>query len=309
VQTVTEDTVTPVARVIEHAPDAEEDALSLRAGVQQALKAVEQALSPPRCAGCGWFSPHLFCEVCAPRVRRVGESSEICHCCGEPFDPRAVVAAGSLCSDCRGPGGKIATPLAHARSLWELRGPVRRAVHAFKYRRHTALADALGAHLSGLAHSDGVLAQAGVVVPVPLHAGREWMRGFNQSELLARHVARQMRLPCVGLLRRARHTPTQTTLARSARDANVHHAFALNPRVAARGKYLCAAWPEPKNGKNRAELDALSWILLVDDVWTTGATLRECARVLREAGFPNVCAVTLARRGKAHRPTPPEIRR
>ena len=250
-------------------------------------RAVEEAalsaLAPPRCAGCGWFSPALFCQNCAPRVRRV-DGCALCDCCGEPFDPRAVIAPGTICARCRGKGGQANSPIERARSLWMLRGPVREAVHDFKYRRHSALAAPLGTHLGAFAQGDVLLSSARLVVPVPLHSWREWARGFNQSGLLAQHVAREMGVPCAQILRRVRHTPTQTSLSRQARDANVHHAFAVDAVDArAIAKYLHEAAEGP--------------VLLVDDVWTTGATLRECARALRQAGFQSVCALTLARRG------------
>ena len=244
-------------------------------------EAALSALAPPRCAGCDWFSPHLFCERCAPRVRRVDQGA-LCDCCGEPFDLRAVIAPGTICAQCRGKGGKAVPPIERARSLWMLRGPVREAVHSFKYRRHSALSASLGAHLGAFARCDLVLSRARLIVPVPLHLRREWARGFNQSGLLAQHVARAMGVPCVDLLRRVRHTATQTSLSRADRDANVHAAFQVRDREA--DKYL--------------QHESQSTVLLVDDVWTTGATLRECTRALRQAGFTSVCALTLARRGR-----------
>lgn len=243
-------------------------------------EAALSALAPPRCAGCGWFSPHLFCEQCAPRVRRVDQGAG-CECCGEPFDSRAVIAPGTICAECRGKGGDVASPIERARSLWMLRGPVRNAVHDFKYRRHSALSAPLGAHLGAFARQDSMLSTARLIVPVPLHSRREWARGFNQSGLLAQHVAREMGIPCAHALRRVRHTPTQTSLSRQARDANVRRAFQVPARAIS--KYLPEAFEGP--------------VLLVDDVWTTGATLRECARALRQAGFAKVWALTLARRG------------
>ncbi len=252
-------------------------------GVAQLIaQSATQALAPSRCAGCGWFSPHLFCERCALRVRRVDKKASLCDCCGERFEAQAVIAPGTICAECRGEGGKIVTPIERARSLWMLSGPVQLAVHDFKYRRHTDLAGALGAHMTSFAQSDCVLSSAGLIVPVPLHRWREWRRGFNQSGLLAQHIARGMCLPCADILRRARHTPTQTTLARQARDANVRAAFQVRTREVA--KYLQQGETGP--------------VLLIDDVWTTGATLRECARVLQAAGFKRVFALTLARRSK-----------
>jgi ComF family protein len=262
----------------ESTPTASSAASSVMQTVRIIAGATLNALAPPRCAGCGWFSPYLFCQACAPQVRCVDEGAAICECCGERLDARNVSSVDALCGDCFSlpEEGAAAVSIEKARSLWMLSGPVRHAVHDFKYLRHSDLAISLGAHMGGFARRDSVLSSAALVVPVPLHSRREWRRGFNQSALLARHTAHEMDVPCAEILRRVRHTPTQTSLSRSARDANVRAAFAVQESES--NKYLQAR--------------------SVDDVWTTGATLRECARALHKAGFERVCALTLARRGK-----------
>lgn len=117
------------------------------------------------------------------------------------------------------------------------------------------------------------------LVPVPLHAWRKWRRGYNQSDLLARELSRLLAAPCVSLLRRARYTATQTEFSRGERLRNVEGAFALNANAAR----VLARQKSPFT------------FVLIDDVYTTGATLEECARVLRLA-FPvaEICAWTLA---------------
>ena len=115
----------------------------------------------------------------------------------------------------------------------------------------------------------GLLTDADVVVPVPLHRRRRRARGFNQAEDLARHLERPVRL----VLRRVRATVSQTDLPAARRHANVRNAFALRRRCDVRGLR----------------------IVIIDDVCTTGATLEACARVLREAGARDVSALTAAR--------------
>jgi ComF family protein len=115
----------------------------------------------------------------------------------------------------------------------------------------------------------------GAVVPVPLHAWRRYRRGYNQSELLARELARLIDVPMMNALTRVRHTTPQVELRKKQRRDNVRGAFALHEEVARRGE----------KGS----------VLLIDDVCTTGATLGECARVLKSAGFAPVYALTLAR--------------
>jgi ComF family protein len=109
-------------------------------------------------------------------------------------------------------------------------------------------------------------------VPVPLHWSRRLRRGYNQAEILARGLARRHGLPLVRGLRRLRATPPQQGDP-ALRRQNVQHAFAVRAPRAVAGRRL----------------------LLVDDVFTTGATLNACARTLREAGAAAVGALTLAR--------------
>lgn len=112
-----------------------------------------------------------------------------------------------------------------------------------------------------------------LVVPVPLHWRRRLWRGFNQSELLARPLARRLGIEVRNVLRRTRHTATQASLIPSERRINVSGAFALKDPAAVRGKR----------------------ILLVDDVLTTGATVGAASRVLRAGGARHVAVLTLAR--------------
>ncbi|MFQ5829020.1 MAG: ComF family protein [Candidatus Methylomirabilia bacterium] len=151
---------------------------------------------------------------------------------------------------------------------------VREALHALKFGRKTALARPLG----------DLLAQAGQallppvsvdgLVPVPLHPTREAERGFNQSLLLARRVARQWRLPVIAsALKRVVATRPQTEFSIRERRANVRGAFGLRGPAAVAGRHL----------------------LLIDDVFTTGATATECCRVLLDGGASAVGVLTVAR--------------
>ncbi|MCC7125954.1 MAG: ComF family protein [Acidobacteria bacterium] len=188
-----------------------------------------------------------------------------------PFD-------NAVCPDCwaaidRFDGGGIlhwpaARITAHA-AIGPHEGPLRVIVQALKYDGRRSVA----ARLSMLMRDAGrpLLAAADVVVPVPLHRRRAWTRGFNQADLLARGLGR----PVARLLRRQRSTAPQVSLPADARRQNVDGAFAL------------VRWPPPRVRDRR--------ILLVDDVFTTGATLEACARVLHEAGAREVMALTAAR--------------
>jgi ComF family protein len=112
-----------------------------------------------------------------------------------------------------------------------------------------------------------------LIVPVPLHPARERERGFNQATLLAELLARQLAVPLVAALERTRSTITQTAYDRAERMENLRDAFRLRKNM------------------NVRELR----VLLIDDVLTTGSTLSECARILKEAGAISVYAATAAR--------------
>lgn len=155
-------------------------------------------------------------------------------------------------------------------SLYAFEGPVREAVHLLKYGRRTMLAPALGALLAGGAGPS--VRGADLVVPVPLQLRRLRQRGFNQSLLLARALSERLGAPIdARVLRRVRGTRPQVGLHASQRAENVRGAFIVS------GRGL--------EGRD---------VLLVDDVYTTGATARECAAALARAGA-RVRVLTLAR--------------
>ena len=164
-----------------------------------------------------------------------------------------------------------ASALDHGRAWLRFVPPTDQVIHHFKYRSKTRLARLLGRAMAGIIRADFVLNQADLIVPVPLHWWKRMRRGYNQSEILARVIGRETGMPVVPALGRARRTRTQTRLSEAARRKNVADAFALRPGSV-----------EDKK------------ILLVDDVLTTGATLKECGRVLKQAGAAEVYACVAA---------------
>ncbi len=160
-------------------------------------------------------------------------------------------------------------------SCWHFDDPVQELVHGLKYRRHFSLVGQLGEAMRKRIAASGWPLLDYAFVPVPLHRRRLEERGFNQSEKIARALTGRRQINRV--LRRIRYTPSQTTLRADQRHANVAEAFALKRGVRqkiAGGRFI-----------------------LIDDVFTTGATLQACARVLLKAGAEDVRAITLARAG------------
>jgi ComF family protein len=231
--------------------------------VGAALAELERWLLPPACLLCEAPIPAregdaLVCGLCLTRWRRVPHP--LCARCGQPS------MEGVDCRIC------AAWPpaLARARSAVWLEGTARRAAHQLKYGGWTRLAQAMADAMRGLEPLTGRVC----LIPIPLGARRQAERGYNQSERLA--VALATRLGGTlrtDLLRRARDTRTQTALTPEARQANVAGAFTGTGRPPAR-------------------------VVLVDDVFTTGATLCAAAAALRDAGAEAVEAVTFARAGE-----------
>jgi len=233
---------------------------------------------PPRCQVCLAFDRSLICPACAAAIRPL--LPPYCDICGRPFDPQAK--GGPLCADCR--QGQSHLDIARAVNTYE--GPMREAIHRFKYARKRVLAEPLGAMMSDFLRAPECgdegqtirIDEIDVVCPVPLHPARVRERGFNQAELLARAVCQTVGLTLdPSLLRRVRDTAPQVSLDRRDRAQNVRGAFAAPDRGAVEGRRL----------------------LLIDDLTTTGATLEECGRVLRRAGAASIAALTLARAGLA----------
>ena len=204
-----------------------------------------------------------------------------CALCGEGLmGPPHDEAFCAACLRAFGPAGPILpppAPLAAAGAAGPFAGPLRTAIHLFKYAGRGDLAGSLGRRLArALPEALPALGSERdlVVVPVPLHPARQADRGFNQAARLALPVARALGAPvAAGALVRRRDTPPQTARDAAARRANVRGAFAVR---------------RPVSGT----------ALLVDDVVTTGATAAACAEALLDAGTRRVLLAALARTGR-----------
>lgn len=220
---------------------------------------------PPRCPGCGAITAddHSFCLACWRSIDFLAGNG--CPGCGAPA--AASAQEGLVCGAC------LADPPAFDRArAVAAYGPVaRNVVLKLKYGRRIGLAGTIARQMAPLlaaAPADALLAC------VPLHRWRIWGRGFNQSALIARALARQAgRDLDVDLLRRTRATPPLRRMSPGQRRLAVRGAFALRTGAVVRGRT----------------------IVLVDDVYTTGATANACARVLKRAGAAAVIVLSWAR--------------
>ena len=225
---------------------------------------LEQLLLPAECLLCHALLAErdvsrIVCPVCRHRWRPV--RPPWCERCGQPephFGPCR------LCAD-------WPASLTTVRSAVWLSDGAREAVHALKYGGLPRIADDLTAAMAAtLLPIDA----ASVLVPIPLAPKRLRQRGYNQSEALARALSRLWRVPVVDVLVRSRETATQTALTPETRLANVAGAFTPGRRPGVSRDTTC---------------------ILVDDVFTTGATLAEAARALEQAGARTIFGITFGR--------------
>ena len=230
------------------------------------LDPVLAVVFPSTCPACALPVDHPtrgpLCGRCWATLPR--HQGAVCRC-GFPL-PEGVVA----CGRCR----RGLQAFASGGSLGPYEGSLRILVHELKYRGRRRVADRLAAELLTAPRVREILGDDVVLVPVPLHPRKRRERGFNQSELIARSL--RARTGCAlaqGALVRRKDTTPQAALSAAERRRNVKGAFAVRRRAQVAGRV----------------------VVLVDDVWTTGATALACARILREAGAVEVRLLSVAR--------------
>lgn len=204
---------------------------------------------------------------------------EVCAICGERlFSSHALLtdAGAPRCGLCR----RIEPPFVRAVAYGSYEGGLRELIHLLKYASVRPAASVLGRMLAEAIEElePDFVSKSITVVPVPLHRSRIRQREFNQAEAIARFAMKLMAAPehftlCPGALERKRETQSQTGLTSHQRRENVRGAFGVAQSQVVKGRE----------------------VLVVDDVYTTGATVSECARVLRRAGATKVWVATVAR--------------
>ncbi len=217
---------------------------------------------PPRCAGCGQIvaDDHQLCTLCWTSIDFL--SGPGCERCGTPLPSTALI-----CAPC------LASPPAHdgVRAAVSYGEIARKIVLSLKHSRRIGLAE-----LAARAMERHLPDEPCMLVPVPLHRWRIWNRGFNQSALIAKHLAamsaHELALDC---LRRTKATPMLRNLGANSRRLAMRGVFDINPK--ARNEF---------SGKR---------VILVDDVYTSGATANACARVMKRAGATHVLVICWAR--------------
>jgi ComF family protein len=206
-----------------------------------------------------------FCSSCFSLIRFI--ASPLCPCCGIPM---AGAGVDHLCGACL----VSRPPYAIARAVARYESVLLDAIHAFKYKGKITTGEVLGKIMADHVYPGFSIADYSLIIPVPLHPKRLRERGFNQAVILAREISRRFSIPLDYLtLRRQVFTEPQVNLGKDQRTANVRGAFAVKHEKKVQGQK----------------------IILVDDVFTTGSTVRECAGALMAHGAAEVAVLTLAR--------------
>lgn len=226
---------------------------------------------PAACVGCGERlslerSSELICPRCTTRLRPLPGPS--CVRCGHPL---GTGGRERSCLEC----AEWPAVLTRVRSAVVLEPPADRIVHALKYGGWRELAPFMAARMVALREELAPRPERAVVVPVPTTGRRERERGYNQSELLARAFAARVGIEATNALVRRGKGGTQVSLHPAERLANVRGAFSVRSSAVSRLRR--------------------SHVVVVDDVLTTGATVRAMARSLQAVGVGSVAAVTFAR--------------
>ena len=219
-------------------------------------------LFPETCPVCSKKSrDHQIAPICSECWNSIGPyTGAMCQRCGKPL----VSDSSTFCGGCL----ESEPAFVSARSFGLYDGVLRKAINHLKYYGRRRLAGPLAEMMIGMQ-----LPQADTVIPVPLHKSRHRQREFNQSALFARHVARNLNAALIiNSLTKIRDTAPQVGLSYKERVKNVRNAFGTENKDNIAGKK----------------------IILVDDVVTTGSTIRECAKVLKKTGASRVYVVSLA---------------
>ena len=231
---------------------------------------ISDTLFPPLCLTCSEVlrdgPREVFCSECRRQITFITGSR--CPVCGLIFPDSP--AGHHHCASCL----ENKPWFTSARAAVAYDGVILDAIHQFKYGRNITTGTALASFLADFAFADMDFEIFDAIVPVPLHLQRLRERGFNQSLILARAIGGKYGIKVdFSLLKRRKLTLTQTGLNKREREKNISGAFV-------------AGSPEKISGRN---------LILIDDVYTTGATINECAKTLIKAGASQVVVLTLAR--------------
>ena len=229
-------------------------------------------LFPRHCPFCNQLLPYpeILCKSCRARLPLIGQPT--CFRCGKPLGDEHQ----ELCYDCR----IFPKSFDQGLALFLYNSMTRSSIVAFKYHNQRYLSDfyvegICRVHLRQLKEW-----HLQAIIPIPIHKNKRKKRGYNQAGLIANQLALRLNLPCyTDLVLRNQDTLPQKQFSPQARLNNLKKAFGLNPRYT--------------DSLNHLTILELKRVLLVDDIYTTGATMESCTRLLKSAGVEKVYIYSL----------------
>ena len=247
------------------------------------ISSISDWLYPPKCIACRIIMPinqpqRYICVHCLPLFEAI--TAPVCARCGAPINPQESnepIEATSNCPSCFGKHFHFA----QNRSAFIYEEIMRDVMHDMKFRNKKRVAQGLGLLWADILKTKNEAnfppslqstQSTHALVPLPMYGKKQRRRGFNQADILATAISQVLHIPVEKALVRGVDTPPQSGLHPKRREENVRGAFSINPHVAVAGKNF----------------------ILVDDIFTTGASINECAKTLINAGAAGVSCLTLA---------------
>lgn len=233
-------------------------------------KALVRLVYPPFCFACEnilkWHEEKI-CSSCAASLRPPRDP--LCPRCARELGP---FSRQKICFECV----RDSNGLEQTWAVYFYNAPMRRLLHQVKFQGFPSLLAVFQSTIKEFLISHPLPRDIDCVVPVPMDSWRKWRRGFNQADLLAKTLSECAGLPAMDILKKVRLTAPQSQLKSAARAVNLRDCLAVRKNFGLSGKT----------------------ILLVDDIYTTGNTLKTCGKFLKEQGARKVYAFILARAGK-----------
>jgi len=232
---------------------------------------------PYSCESCGEkireSKGYAICDNCFKKISLI--SYPYCYKCGKPFSSMVSFEEKAMCTEC----SAKQRHLYFNRSIAYYQDVIRKCIHLLKYKKQVKLVQPLGQLMVDYLefNNDYNLQEIDLIIPVPLFRDDFIKRGFNQSALLAKYIAKNLSIPfSADWLIKNKKNLSQVGLSKNERRNNVKDVFSINSSSLFREKDI-------------------SDILLIDDIYTTGATVESCCKALKAAGLRNIFALTLAR--------------
>ena len=238
-------------------------------------------LFPKICVGCGKSGDYL-CNSCFSQIQKLNDFCPYC---------RQYSYKGKTHKSC-----EMRLGLDGVKVCWKYAGNMRKLLLKLKYNFSYDIAEFLADKLNSELQTNSEFYKRAVFVPVPLHKGRERWRGFNQEEEVCRKLCELNNWRMEELLIRKKPTKTQARLKGQERKENVKDVFEINPRIDSATSNVLRTASSSARFLKIASFDTLDYerVIIFDDVWTSGSTIKECCKVLKKAGVKQVWGMTIA---------------